>query len=112
MDGDKGPEVDAISLSPADNVATALRAVEAGERLRVRRGSEVATVVALEPIPLCHKVSLAPIDAKAPVIKYGHPIGAASAAIPTGAHVHVHNMRSARAGGAVAAPGEPPERGP
>jgi hypothetical protein len=99
--------VDAISLSPSDNVATALRAVEAGEFLRVRRGAEIATVVALEPIPLCHKVSLSPIDAAAPVIKYGHPIGAASAPIPAGAHVHVHNMRSARARGTVAAPGEP-----
>jgi hypothetical protein len=112
VDGDTGSDVDAISLSPTDNVATALRAVEAGERLRVRRGAEIATVVALDPIPLCHKVSLAPIEAEAPVIKYGHPIGAASAAIPTGAHVHVHNMRSARARGTPAAPGEPHDRGP
>jgi altronate dehydratase len=104
--------VDAISLSPADNVATALRVVEAGEFLRVRRGAEIATVVALEPIPLCHKVSLNPIDAAAPVIKYGHPIGAATAQIPAGAHVHIHNMRSARARESVAAPGEPRDRGP
>jgi altronate dehydratase small subunit len=112
VDGGKGPDVDAISLSPADNVATALRAVKAGERLRVRRGQEIATVVAMEPIPLCHKVSLNPIDAAAPVIKYGHPIGAAAAPISAGAHVHVHNMRSARARGSVAAPGEPRDRGP
>ena len=111
MDGGTSPDVDAISLSPADNVATVLRAVKAGERLRVRRGTEIATVVAREPIPLCHKVSLAPIAAEAPVVKYGHPIGAASAAIPPGAHVHVHNMRSARAREASGAPGEPRHHG-
>jgi len=111
VDGNKGPEVDAISLSPADNVATALRAVEAGERLRVRCGGEIATVVALEPIPLCHKVSLGPIGAETPVVKYGHPIGAAAAPIPAGAHVHVHNMRSARARGGPVALGEPRDRG-
>ena len=104
MDGDKGSDVDAISLSPADNVATALRAVEAGERLRVRCGAEITMVVALEPIPLCHKVALAPIEAETPVVKYGHPIGAASAAIPAGAHVHIQNMLSARARGLRAGP--------
>ena len=112
MDGDRSPHVDAISLSPADNVATALRAVGPGERLRVRCGAAVATVVALEPIPLCHKVSLAPMEPEAPVIKYGHAIGAASAPIPAGAHVHVHNMRSARARKAVPASGEAGDRDP
>jgi hypothetical protein len=33
------------------------------------------------------------------VVKYGEPIGSATAAIPAGAHVHVHNLRSRRARG-------------
>lgn len=90
------PDVDAIALSADDNVATVLRAVEAGESLRVRCGSEVTTVTARESIPLCHKVSLSEIAAAAPVRKYGQPIGHASAGIGVGSHVHVHNMRSAR----------------
>lgn len=90
-------EVDAIRLSPDDNVATLLRAAEAGDRLRVRCRAEIVTVTAREPVPLCHKVSLAEIAAEAPVIKYGSPIGNASTSIPAGAHVHVHNMQSARA---------------
>ena len=97
MGGDNGPDVDAIRLSPADNVATVLRAVAAGEHLRVRCGTKIMDVRACEPIPLCHKISLAEIGSASPVIKYGQPIGEASAPIPLGAHVHVHNMRSARA---------------
>lgn len=112
VDVDEAPDVDAISLSPVDNVATVLRAVGAGERLHVRCGREIAAVVALESVPMCHKVSLAPIEAGAPVIKHGQPIGAASAPVPAGAHVHVHNMRSSRAGGASQGIPEPsPGRG-
>jgi hypothetical protein len=97
MTADRRPEVDAIRLSPADNVATVLRPVEPGERLRVRCGAEIVTVTVRESIPFCHKVSLTEIAAEVPVVKYGSPIGGALTAIPAGAHVHVHNMRSARA---------------
>ncbi len=88
---------DAIRLSREDNVATVLRAVRAGERLQVRCGDAVLEVLAEEPIPLCHKISLAPIAAGEAVMKYGQPIGETLAAIAGGRHVHVHNMRSARA---------------
>ena len=90
-------DVDAIRLSPLDNVATVLRPVASGESLRVRCGGEVVPVLAREAIPLCHKISLAAIAPGAPVVKYGQPIGDAFAAIGEGCHVHVHNMRSARA---------------
>jgi altronate dehydratase small subunit len=109
VDGDNSPDVDAIRLSPADNVATVLRAVAAGEHLRVRCGTEVMNVRACESIPLCHKISLAEIGSASPVIKYGQPIGEASAAIPLGAHVHVHNMRSTRAKLASAPRTSPPD---
>ena len=89
---------DAIRLSLDDNVATVLRQVAAGEALRVRCGNAVLAVLAEEPIPLCHKISLAPIAAGAAVVKYGQPIGKALAPVGEGRHVHVHNMRSARAG--------------
>ena len=88
--------VDAIRLSPADNVATVLRPVASGETLRVRCGGEVASVTAGEAIPLCHKISLAAIPAGSPVTKYGQKIGEAFAAVGEGCHVHVHNMRSTR----------------
>lgn len=90
-------EADALALSPRDNVATVLRPVGAGESLRVRRGDDVSEVRAREAIPLCHKVSLAPIAAGEAVMKHGQPIGEALVPVEPGRHVHVHNMRSARA---------------
>ncbi len=90
-------ETDAIRLTPEDNVATVLRTVRAGELLQVRYGESVVEVLAQEPIPLCHKVSLAPIASGAAVVKYGQKIGESLAPIAEGRHVHVHNMRSARA---------------
>jgi ABC-type Fe3+/spermidine/putrescine transport system ATPase subunit len=74
-----------------------VRPVGAGERVRVTCGALAATVIAREPIPLCHKIGLDEIPAGSAVIKYGDPIGEASAAIQVGSHVHVHNLRSARA---------------
>ena len=90
-------ETDAIRLSPDDNVATVLRAVRAGEQLLVRCGDAVLDVLAQEPIPLCHKISLVPIAAGAAVVKYGQKIGESLAPIEGGRHVHVHNIRSGRA---------------
>lgn len=90
-------ETDAIRLSPDDNVATVLRAVRAGEQLLVQCGDAVLEVLAQEPIPLCHKISLVPIAAGAAVVKCGQKIGESLVPIEGGRHVHVHNIRSGRA---------------
>ncbi len=92
---------DAIRLSPDDNVATVLRPVQPGEHVQVRCGDAVLGILAREPIPLCHKISLAAIAQGAPVVKYGQKIGECVAPIADGSHVHVHNMRSARAKAAL-----------
>src|SRR3546814_7138739 len=42
-----------------------------------------------------HKIAVVDIAAGAPVIKFGFPIGTATAAIARGAHVHSHNMATA-----------------
>ena len=89
--------VDAIRLSPLDNVATLLRAAIAGETLRVSCQDVVQLIIAQEAIELCHKISLERLSAGSPVFKYGNPIGQTLSVIPAGHHVHVHNMRSARA---------------
>ena len=91
--------VDAIRLSPQDNVATVLRAVTAGETLRVRCAGHVMQLQADEAIPLCHKITLDVIEAGGPVVKYGQKIGETTRLIAAGRHVHVHNMRSARGRG-------------
>ena len=97
-----GGAPDAILLAPQDNVATALRAIAAGEIVRARCGERVVAVEAAEPVPLCHKISLARIGAGEAVVKYGEPIGLALEAVGPGRHVHVHNMRSARGRGPAA----------
>jgi altronate hydrolase len=79
-----------LVLSPADNVAVAIAAIPAGTSVAVG----AAVVVAREAIPLGHKIALEDIGAGGTVRKLGVPIGAATAAIPRGSHVHVHNLTS------------------
>ena len=83
-----------IVISDRDNVATALEALETGQ---VIAGPVPFTV--REPIPRGHKVSLQVIPLGASVVKYGNPIGVATAEIPPGTHVHTHNVFSARGRG-------------
>ena len=83
-----------IVISGADNVATALEALDAGRVL-----PELGSITVREAIPRGHKVAVRPIAAGAPVMKYGSPIGLATADIPTGAHVHTHNVSSSRGRG-------------
>ena len=88
----------AVVISGADNVATALEPLEAGRAMRI---GEVALTIA-EPIPRGHKVALRAIAAGEAVIKYGSPIGNACVDIAAGAHVHTHNVASARGRGDLA----------
>jgi hypothetical protein len=87
----------ATSLSAADNVATLLRGVSAGESVTVETPHERFVVVASEPIALCHKIALADIATGTRIVKYGECIGEAIAPIRRGAWVHTHNLRSLRA---------------
>ena len=56
-------------------------------------------LVVLERIPHGHKVALTSVATGQPVIKYGSPIGLASADIQAGEHVHTHNVASSRGRG-------------
>ena len=85
----------ALVISERDNVATALEPLEAGRQLDL--GGHA--VRALEPIASGHKIAIRAIVAGEPVIKYGSPIGVATADIAAGAHVHTHNLSSTRGRG-------------
>jgi len=89
-----------IVISAGDNVATALEALEPGRVL--------ADVTVRDAIPRGHKVALARIASGAAVIKYGSSIGVATEEILPGAHVHTHNVSSARGRGDLAANGQQP----
>ena len=60
-------------------------------------------VTVIEPIASGHKVALRRIAVGEPVIKYGSPIGTATAVIAPGAHVHTHNVASSRGRGDLGA---------
>lgn len=83
---------DALRISESDSVAVALRPLSAGDEVSV--GS--ATVVIGEAIRAYHKFALGDIRKGDMVLKYGEVIGEATADIPAGRHVHVHNVRSLR----------------
>jgi altronate hydrolase len=72
-----------LTLSPSDNVAVAVDAVDPG--------TAVIGVVALARIPRGHKMALRGIAPGEPVRKYGQIIGFAQNAIAPGDWVHEHN---------------------
>lgn len=92
-----------LVISEHDNVATALEALEPGRGLAI--GNRTVTV--RDSIPRGHKVALTAISAGDPVVKYGSPIGIASADIAAGAHVHTHNVSSSRGRGDLDIPPRP-----
>ncbi|MEQ8341215.1 MAG: altronate dehydratase family protein [Marinovum algicola] len=75
----------ALCLHAGDNVLVALRAVPPGTRLP-------GDVTAQEAVPAGHKIALRDLRRGENILKYGQIIGAASADISAGAHVHVHNL--------------------
>ena len=69
----------AMKITPADNVVVALHPIAKGTAVPV----ENTTVTAVEDIPQGHKMAIAPIKTGENVIKYGFPIGHATAdAVP------------------------------
>jgi altronate dehydratase len=76
----------ALTVHPDDNVATLLDA-------RVDERSTQQGLVLKAGIPFGHKVALRSIAEGEAVVKYGVPIGTATAPIAAGDHVHVHNCR-------------------
>lgn len=78
-----------IIADARDNVAVAISNLPAGAPLR-------DGLAASEAIPAGHKIALRSIKRGDPVIKLGQPIGIATDAIASGAHVHSHNLHFSR----------------
>ena len=79
-----------LLLDGDDNVLVLGAPVAAGDVLLI----DGVSVPADGPIGRGHKVARRPIALDEKIIKYGAPIGRATAAIARGEHVHVHNIRS------------------
>lgn len=81
-------------VSTVDDVAVALHDLAAGTTVAI--GNQSVTL--RDAIPRGHKFAVRAIAVGASVHKYGWPIGRATADIPTGAHVHVHNLATRLSG--------------
>lgn len=102
----------AVQVHPDDSVAVLVAAQPAGATLDV--GGESVTLVS--DVPAGHKVALRAHAVGEAVVKYGMPIGKATAPIAIGEWVHSHNLSTALSGAqdyeyrAATPSAEPPER--
>lgn len=88
----------AIILKKNDNVATVLTDVSSGDIVEII-GSRKGIIIASQPIPYGHKISLIKVGAGKNILKYGEVIGRAIKLIKPGEHVHIHNVESVRGRG-------------
>ena len=79
-----------LKINAADNVAVALADLAAGERVE----ADGTTVTLREAVARGHKFALRDLAAGEDVVKYGYPIGHAVEAIPAGAWIHSHNLKT------------------
>ena len=79
-----------VKIHKNDNVAIALVDLENGQTVSVH-GKDV---LLKDDIPAGHKFALNDLKPNEKVIKYGYPIGLATADITAGQHVHTHNVKS------------------
>ncbi len=77
-------------LTPGDNVAVAVRDIAAGETVELDGTAARVDVL----VPTGHKIAAKPIARGERVVKYGAPIGRATADIAPGENVHLHNLTS------------------
>ncbi len=79
-----------LLLHDDDNVLVARARIRSGERIRLSG----QTIDIEADVPIGHKLSRRTIRKGDKIIKYGVPIGSATADIPVGRAVHVHNVAS------------------
>jgi altronate hydrolase len=79
-----------IKLNSNDNVAVCLEAGQKDDLVQI----DNLQLVLSDDIPVGHKVALQSIGTNTNVIKYGAPIGHATAPIPSGGHVHTQNLKT------------------
>ncbi|MBA4095851.1 MAG: galactonate dehydratase [Rhodospirillum sp.] len=75
-----------LHLNASDPLVVATRDLAVGEEIGF------GDVTPTEPIARGHKLAILPVEAGAPVRKFGQIIGNATHAIAPGQHVHVHNV--------------------
>lgn len=79
-----------IQINPADNVAVAVKDLQAGASLDING----KTIAVLQDIPAGHKVALQDFEEGDLVIKYGAPIGHTREAVAAGSWVNEKNIKT------------------
>lgn len=79
-----------IQIHESDNVAVAMAPIAEGEAVSLGG----YTVTAREDIDKGHKIAFRDIPAGENIIKYGFPIGHATAPIQAGDYIHTHNIKT------------------
>ena len=74
-----------IKINPSDNVAVALQPLAKLDN---------STLTLTEEIMQGHKFALKSLKPGDSIIKYGNPIGRATAEIPAGSWIHTHNLKT------------------
>jgi altronate hydrolase len=83
-----------IHLNSADNVVVLLKETPQGTQLDIAG----VTYKTLQDIPAGHKMALKHISQGENIIKYGFPIGVATADIKPGEHIHTQNVKTGLSG--------------
>lgn len=79
-----------IKINPGDNVAVAIQDLNEGDKVNVGG----AGINIISHVPTGHKFALRDIDKDENIIKYGYPIGHATAGIRQGEWIHTHNIKT------------------
>lgn len=89
-------EHSALRHQAEDTVGIVIYPVNAGSEIAVKdiATDEKLCLTVLENIPIFHKIALSDMTEGQDVIEYGQIIGRATADIPAGSYVHIHNIRT------------------
>jgi hypothetical protein len=79
-----------VLLNKADNVFICCQALNAGEVISI----DQQKINIIDNIDVGHKLAKEVIKQGQKIIRYGVPIGSATADIEIGEHIHLHNMKS------------------
>ena len=89
-----GAKINALLISPVDDVATVIVELAGGDRAVFLKNGEITQVTVVGAIPQYHKLAVRDIHKEEPIRKYGEIMGQATRDIAQGSHVHDHNVDS------------------
>ena len=87
-------KINALLISPVDDVATVIVELTGGDRAVFLKNGELIQIPVVGAIPQYHKLAVRDIHKEEPIRKYGEIMGRATRDIAQGSHVHDHNMAS------------------